>query len=624
MYRLMLLVLLFVTSVSVALAQRPDAPEFGQTGPYVIGTQDLTVEDDSRPLDITIWYPADNSAGEEIKTTYQYGLLNAEGGAIRDATPLEQDAPYPLVVFSHGNGGFRFQSLFLMEHLASHGFVALALDHPTNSLSDRLLNEDAFYENLGVNFVYRPADVIRAIDFAEGLGDFVDTSRVAVVGHSFGGYTALAAGGHRLNFNALNNWCAAQIPSPMENVCFLLNEQAIIAEASGLDANTSGAWDGVEDERIQAVIGLAPWNGSILDPDTLTSNTTPTLIMVGADDTVAPPFRDGAHIYNSLFSATPKAMVTFQMGGHNLFVDSCSEIAVRVGLFDACSEKVWDKERAHDLINHFSTGFLRSVLYDDENASSIFDTEATQFPGIHYVDATNPVEELIPEVISTRTHDTSAYTQGLLLHNGLFYESTGQVGQSSLREVDPETGEVLRGLEIPEPYFAEGLALVDDTLIQLTWKNGAVFFFDLDTFEFQGGYNYLGEGWGLCYDGELLYMSDGSSTLFQRDPITFEVVGEIPVAIRGEPVVRLNELECVDDDIYANVWQTDYIMRIDKETGEVTARIDASNLLTAEERQELATSSAVLNGIAYDPDQDVFYLTGKYWPKLFEVRFVAP
>ncbi len=623
MYRLVFFVFLFVNIISGTIAQRPDAPEFGQTGPYIIGTQDLVIEDDMRPLEITIWYPADNSAGEGVNTTYQYGLFVADGNAIRDAPPLEQDVPYPLVIFSHGNGGFRFQSLFLTEHLASQGFVVLALDHPTNSLGDRLLNEQGFYENLAPNFAYRPNDVIRAIEFARDLGEFVDTSRVGVIGHSFGGYTALAAGGHKLNFDALATWCATQIPNPLENVCFLLDEQDEIANAASLSPNLAGAWPGIEDDRIQAVVSLAPWNGSILDPGTLTANPTPTLIMVGEDDTVAPPSRDGTYIYYSLFNATPKALVTFQLGGHNLFIDSCSEIAVRAELYDACSEQVWDKERAHDLINHFTTGFLQSVLNKDENATHIFDTEASQFPGVHYIAATKSVDILVPEVISERLHDTSAYTQGLLLHNGLFYESTGQRGASTLRKVDPATGEVLQRIQLPDQYFGEGLALVDDTLIQLTWQSGMAFYFDLETFEFQQGFRYTGEGWGLCYDGELLYMSDGSSTLFQRDPITFEVVGQIPVAIRGEPVMRLNELECVGDNIYANVWQTNYIMRIDKTTGEVTARIDASGLLTDEEQAELG-SGEVLNGIAYDLADDVFYVTGKHWPTLFEVRFIEP
>ena len=228
--------------------------------------------------------------------------------------------------------------------------------------------------------------------------------------------------------------------------------------------------------------------------------------------------------------------------------------------------------------------------------------------------------ELEPQVLNTYPHDSNAFTQGLLLHDGLFYESTGLRGRSSLRKVEPETGEVAEQISIPQPYFAEGLALVDDKLIQLTWEAEEAFVYNLN-FERTGTFNYTGEGWGLCYDGENLYMSDGSATIDRRDPETFEVLEEVKVRLRGAPVVLLNELECVDDSIYANVWQTDSIVRIDKGSGQVTGRIDASGLLTDEERANLG-SGGVLNGIAYNAEDETFYLTGKLWPKVFEVNFV--
>ncbi|MDX1994890.1 MAG: glutaminyl-peptide cyclotransferase [bacterium] len=240
---------------------------------------------------------------------------------------------------------------------------------------------------------------------------------------------------------------------------------------------------------------------------------------------------------------------------------------------------------------------------------------------------------LVPEVISVRPHDTGSYTQGLLWHEGVFYESAGEYGESDMREVDPETGDVLRIYELGEAFFAEGLALVDDRLIQLTWVNGVAFVYDRETFEYRRAFRYEGEGWGLCYDGEVLYMSDGSEIIDVRDPQTFELLDEITVTYNGQPVSEfsvqnvplddLNELECVGGDIYANVWQSDVIVRIDKQTGAINAVVDATRLLTPEERAEL-TYSAVLNGIAYNPDEDVFYITGKLWPKLFEVRFVTP
>jgi glutaminyl-peptide cyclotransferase len=166
------------------------------------------------------------------------------------------------------------------------------------------------------------------------------------------------------------------------------------------------------------------------------------------------------------------------------------------------------------------------------------------------------------------------------------------------------------------------LALVEDRLVQLTWVAESAFVYDFETFEQVDTLTYEGEGWGLCYDGEYLYRSDGSDTIFIHDPETLHAVGEIHVSVQGQQVSQLNELECVGDDIYANVWQTDAIYRIDKASGYVTALIDASGLLTPQETAALG-SGGVLNGIAYDADNDQFYLTGKLWPKVFLVNFVA-
>ena len=236
---------------------------------------------------------------------------------------------------------------------------------------------------------------------------------------------------------------------------------------------------------------------------------------------------------------------------------------------------------------------------------------------------TAQVPLLVPEVISVRPHDTSAYTQGFLLYDGSLFESTGLRGESTLREVDPETGEVLRMIPVADEYFAEGLERVDDRLIQLTWQEHQAFVYDLETFEQIDSYTYEGEGWGLCYDGRFLFMSDGSPFLSLRDPETFELLVQSMVTLQGRPVERLNELECVGDYVYANVWQTDYILQINKWNGVVVAVIDASGLLTDEEQASLQSPSQdVLNGIAYNPETDTFLITGKRWPRMFEVRFV--
>jgi glutamine cyclotransferase len=229
------------------------------------------------------------------------------------------------------------------------------------------------------------------------------------------------------------------------------------------------------------------------------------------------------------------------------------------------------------------------------------------------------IEQLRVRVVAKYPHARDAFTQGLLWHDGAMYESTGRYGRSSLRRVRLEDGEVLAERSLDPSFFGEGLALVDDRLVQLTWRSGVAVVSDLESLEPQEMLRYPGEGWGLCFDGADLVMSDGSSILELRDPDTMALLREMTVWRGERPVRNLNELECVGDDIYANVWQSNEIMRIDAKTGRVTAVIDASGLLTAIE----SLRSDVLNGIAYKPDTDTFLLTGKLWPHVFEVELVA-
>jgi glutamine cyclotransferase len=229
------------------------------------------------------------------------------------------------------------------------------------------------------------------------------------------------------------------------------------------------------------------------------------------------------------------------------------------------------------------------------------------------------IERLVPRVIARHPHDPEAFTQGLLWHDGSLYESTGRYGQSELRQVRLADGKVLASRALDPGFFGEGLARVDDRLIQLTWRSGVALVADLETLEQEGTLRYPGEGWGLCHDGELLVMSDGSSILEVRDPASMALVREMTV-FRGRQIVgNLNELECVDDDVYANIWRSNEIVRIDAATGRVTAVIDASGLLTRAE----AMRADVLNGIAYRPETDTFLLTGKLWPYVFEVELEA-
>jgi glutaminyl-peptide cyclotransferase len=209
----------------------------------------------------------------------------------------------------------------------------------------------------------------------------------------------------------------------------------------------------------------------------------------------------------------------------------------------------------------------------------------------------------------------------LVWYSGTLYESAGLYGQSSLRKVDPQTGKVLQRVDLPAQYFGEGLALAGNRLIQLTWHEQVAFIYDMRTFVRLGTLPYTGEGWGLCFDGRQFFQTDGSSEITVRDASTFQVAQKIAVTLDSQPVVDLNELECVDSYLYANVWHTDNLLRIDKETGQVTALINAGGLLTPEETAT-AGPEGVLNGLAFDPQTQAFWITGKLWPRMFEVRFV--
>lgn len=233
-------------------------------------------------------------------------------------------------------------------------------------------------------------------------------------------------------------------------------------------------------------------------------------------------------------------------------------------------------------------------------------------------DDVTPARQLRVRVLAERPHDPEAFTQGLVLDGDELFESVGRYGHSALREVDPRTGEERRRVALPTDIFAEGLALARGRLYQISWREQKALVWDARTFEQVREHRYSGEGWGLCFDGRRLVMSDGSAFLTFRDPETFRATGELQVTVDGEPQANLNELECVGNRIYANVWTTDDILEIDARTGRAISVIDASGLLTEAERAGVD----VLNGIAYDSRTRRFLITGKLWPKMFEVEFV--
>jgi glutamine cyclotransferase len=223
------------------------------------------------------------------------------------------------------------------------------------------------------------------------------------------------------------------------------------------------------------------------------------------------------------------------------------------------------------------------------------------------------------KVIRVFPHDPQAYTQGLAFYKGFFYEGTGLEGRSSLRKVELKTGKILKMHRLPDSWFGEGVTLWNDQLIQLTWKNRIGLIYDRKSFKLVKTFSYPTEGWGLTQDSKHLILSDGTDTLTFLDPRTLTEKKQIRVHDRGSPVRLLNELEYVRGEIWANVYQTDWIVRISPETGQVTGRIDLRGLLPEGDRKK---GAEVLNGIAYDASKNRLFVTGKFWPKLFEIKLV--
>lgn len=245
------------------------------------------------------------------------------------------------------------------------------------------------------------------------------------------------------------------------------------------------------------------------------------------------------------------------------------------------------------------------------------DTNGASLAESHPVGTTTPVSTFA--IVHTYFHDRRAFTQGLVFTDGMLFEGTGLRGQSTLRRVVLQTGAVVQRHVLPASLFGEGITVFDDRIIQLTWQAHVGFVYDKQTFAQLATFTYPTEGWGLTHDGERLIMSDGSSTLYLLAPETFVEAGRLHVHDENGPVIRLNELEYVRGEIYANVWQTNRIARIDPNSGRVVGWIDLTGLLAPADRQPQVD---VLNGIAYDAVHDRLFVTGKLWPKLFEIRLV--
>jgi glutamine cyclotransferase len=257
--------------------------------------------------------------------------------------------------------------------------------------------------------------------------------------------------------------------------------------------------------------------------------------------------------------------------------------------------------------------FLILSLMRDERANQINSLSS----GNNQATSEARAQQLSYEVVSSYPHDPSSFTQGLVWHDGALYESTGLKGESKLRRLEFPSGRVRKEISLAPDLFGEGLALVDSRLVQLTWQSHRGFVYDLDTFRQLQEFSYDTEGWGLTYDGKNLILSDGSSNLFYLDPQTFKPIRKLPVTMNGKALFELNELEFIEGEIWANVWQTDLIVRIDPSTGRVASFLDLKGLLAPSDK---TGREDVLNGIAYDSDKKRIFVTGKLWPRLFEIK----
>jgi glutamine cyclotransferase len=223
------------------------------------------------------------------------------------------------------------------------------------------------------------------------------------------------------------------------------------------------------------------------------------------------------------------------------------------------------------------------------------------------------------KVVNTFPHNTESFTQGLFIENGILYESTGLNGKSAVKKIELKTGKVIKSRDMQDKFFGEGLTVVGNKIYQITWRSKTGFVYDKESLDIQRTFSYKTQGWGITYDGKYLIISDGSEILYFMDPKSFVVVGKLEVYDKTGKITKLNELEYINGEIYANIWGKDLIARIDPKTGYVKSWIDLSGILSKEDRKG---KEDVLNGIAYNPENDTLLVTGKFWPKLFEIEVV--
>ncbi len=414
------LIIVVLFSLSVVFGQdskpepvglRPDAPTYALHGPFWVGTREFTIPDKEgkRPLPVTVWYPALNPTGAEESITYTYDPgpsldpFTLPGKALDQALPDLTKGPYPLVIFSHGNVGFRYFSSYLTEHLASYGFVVLAVDHTGNTIgySDdlALAGEDGSgtAESTAMTMAYRPGDIQREIDYAAyltakdgALPSLIDMEQVGVVGYSYGGFTALASAGARVDFTPLHAWCQQNENDPVASnsvgfyiqCVFIAASEDKIKEAAGMTVGAGEMWPAFDVTGVDAIVPLAPL-AVVFTSGGAKSVTVPTFMIAGSGDTLLPIDFNAAAVYKDL-SSTNKSLVLFDQANHGIFANKADDYLMNHGWFDYTSDRVWDMDRVHDLTNHFTTAFLLDVLKGDKEAHAALLPDAVTLTGVDY------------------------------------------------------------------------------------------------------------------------------------------------------------------------------------------------------------------------------------------------
>ncbi len=389
---------------------RPDAPPYGVRGPYPVGFTTFSDGIEARRMEGGIWYPAVNPEGVEEAIIYDWGVADLlpmlsewPGRAILDAEPDTAGGPYPLVISSHGLNGTPYFTSYLYEHLASYGFVVMAMNHPGNTARDSLLAQTeeqqvALRQAMIDSLVLRPRDITQTLDYAAVLagpeGDMagvIDMDRVVALGLSYGGFTAVMAGGAQLDFSSLAELCAQGVYASIltDVMCKVHSSdlpamEAHLLEVAGVNAAPGRLWPSLGDPRIDAIVALMPGGGTpLVSEEGFASVQVPLLILRAGNDQVAIPQYNADRAW--LYSGSPvKIMVTLEHAGHVVLGRCSPAMAAAPANFGNCFDPVWDKDRANDLADHFVTAFLLAEMYGDADAAAALAPDAVQFPGITY------------------------------------------------------------------------------------------------------------------------------------------------------------------------------------------------------------------------------------------------